>query len=470
MQSSPGTEIGHDRMSNLVRLSENPRVTVRRAGAPDSEGDCVVYWMQRAQRGTDNPALDVAVAAANELGKPVVVFLAPVPFYPHANLRHYHFLAQGIPDIAESLRKRNIGFVLRRFPEFSLPRFCDEVKPALVVGDENPMREPESWRLKAARKLRVPFWTVDADVVVPSKLLEKAQYAAHIMRPRLRAQLPQFLVPPENLNARASWKESKHIASLEPDFDILQDWQLDRSVGPVSQWRGGSQEALRLLDDFIKHKLPGYDTGRNKPENDHTSRLSPYLHFGHIGPLTVALAVKNSDAPEADKAAFLNQVINWRELSINLVRFNPDYDNFECGEPWAHRTLAKHARDRRPVIYPEAQLQNAETHDPLWNAAQMQMVNTGWMHNSMRMYWAKKILEWSPTPAEAYRIAVLLNDKYELDGRDPNGYAGIAWSVVGKFDRPWFERPIFGQIRYMSSASTGKKFESKKYIERNLSP
>jgi deoxyribodipyrimidine photo-lyase len=457
-------------MFNLVKLSENPRVTVRRAGAPDPEGACVVYWMQRAQRGTDNPALDVAVAAANELGKPVVVFFAPVPFYPHANLRHYHFLAQGIPDIAESLKKRNIGFVLRRFPEFSLLRFCDEVRSALVVGDENPMREPESWRLKAARKLRVPLWTVDADVIVPSKLLEKAQYAAHIIRPRLRAQLPRFLVAPENPNACIPWKELKNLASLAPDFDILRDWKLDRSVGPVSQWRGGSQEALRVLDDFIKHKLPGYGTGRNKPENDHTSRLSPYLHFGHIGPLTVALAVKNSGAPEADKAAFLNQIINWRELSINLVRFNPDYDNFECGEPWAHRTLAKHARDRRPVTYTETQLQNAETHDPLWNAAHMQMVNTGWMHNYMRMYWAKKILGWSSTPAEAYRSAVLLNDKYELDGRDPNGYAGIAWSIVGKFDRPWFERPIFGQIRYMSGASTCKKFDSKKYIEQNLSP
>ena len=457
-------------MFNLVKLSENPRVTVRRGGAPNLEGACVVYWMQRAQRGTDNLALDVAVAAANELGKPVVVLFAPVPFYPHANLRHYHFLAQGIPDIAASLKKRNLSFVLRRFPASSLLRFCDEVKPALVVGDENPMREPESWRLKAARKLRVPLWTVDADVIVPSKLLEKAQYAAHIIRPRLRAQVPRFLIAPENPNARVSWKRPKNIASLKPDVDIFQDWKLDRSLATVTQWRGGIQEALRRLDDFVKHKLEGYGTGRNKPENDHTSCLSPYLHFGHIGPLTVALAAKNSGAPEADKAAFLNQIINWRELSNNLVRFNPDYDNFECGEPWAHRTLAKHARDRRTVTYTETQLQNGETHDPLWNAAQTQMVNTGWMHNYMRMYWAKKILEWSSTPAEAYRLVVLLNDKYELDGRDPNRYAGIAWCIVGKFDRPWFERPIFGQIRYLSGASTREKFDSKKCIEQNLSP
>ena|SRR3984957_5300868 len=456
-------------MSDLSKLAADPRVTIRRSEEPDPEGACVVYWMQRAQRGIDNPALDVAVAAANELRKPLVAFFAPVPFYPNANLRHYHFLAQGIPDIAESLEKRNIGFVLRRFPQFSLLRFCDEVKAALVVGDENPLREPDSWRLKAARKLRVPLWTVDADVIVPSKLLEKAQYAAHIIRPRLHAQLDRFLVASGNPEANLRWKKPKALSSLAPDFDITHDWQLDRSVAPVSQWRGGSKQALRQLDHFIQHSLPGYGTGRNKPEIDHTSRLSPYLHFGHISPITVALAVKNSDAPKADKDAYLDQVITWRELSINLVRFNPDYDNFQCGEDWAHRTLAAHSKDRRPVLYSASQLENAETHDPLWNAAQMQMVSTGWMHNYMRMYWGKKILEWTQSPAEAHRLAVKLNDTYLLDGRDPNGYAGIAWSIVGKFDRPWFERPIFGQIRYMSGASTGKKFDSKKYIQQNLS-
>jgi deoxyribodipyrimidine photo-lyase len=462
-------------MSDLQKLTLDPRVTVRRDGPPNAQGSCVVYWMQRAQRGIDNPALDVALDAANALGKPLVVFFAPIPFYPHANLRHYHFLAEGIPDIAEALAMRNIGFVFRLFPDHSLTRFCDEIKPALVVGDENPMREPDSWRLKAEKKLNVPLWTVDADVIVPSKLLEKAQYAAHIARPRLQAQLPKFLIHHKNFHAHVPWKKPRDLFTLDPhfdptQFDITKNWDLDRSVSPVSQWRGGSKEALRLLHDFIQHKLPGYGTGRNKPEHDHTSRLSPYLHFGHISPITVALAVQISSAAKPDKEAFLNQLIIWRELAINLVRFNPNYDNFEVGEAWAHRTLAQHAKDHRPILYTESQLENAETHDQLWNAAQMQMVNTGWMHNYLRMYWAKKILEWTPSPAEAYRITVKLNDKYLLDGRDPNGYAGIAWSIVGKFDRPWFEREIFGQIRYMSGASTGKKFDSKKYIEQNLEP
>jgi len=456
-------------MGNIMQeLAQNPRVTARRHGPPDPEGTCVVYWMQRAQRGFDNPALDVAVEAGNALGKPVVAFFAPVPYYPHANLRHYRFLTEGIPDLAQDIRARGVGFVLRRHPEHSLLTFCDEVRPCLVVGDENPMREPRSWREKAAERLRVPFWTVDADVIVPSKLLEKEQYASHIIRPRLQARWPEFLRPLTNAKAKYPWKKPANLTALPDDFDVTDGWKLDRSVNPVKEFRGGSKEARRLLDEFVKKKLKGYGVLRNKPETDSTTRLSPYLHFGHIGPHTIALAVQKADAPKADKEAFLNQLLIWRELAVNLVHFNSNYDNFECGEPWAHRTLAAHAKDPRPIVYTEKQLESAETHDPLWNASQMQMVNTGWMHNYVRMYWAKKILEWVKSPAEAYQIAVRLNDKYELDGRDPNGYTGIAWAMVGKYDRPWFEREIFGQIRYMSGASTGKKFDSKKYIRQQL--
>ena len=453
-------------MDALLALKNNSRVTVRRDGVPDPDGTCVVYWMQRAQRGIDNPALDTAVEAANVLGKPVVVFFAPRPF-PPANLRHYAFLAQGIPDIAEALERRKIGFVLRRFPDHSLLKFCEEVRPALVVGDENPIRQARAWREIVARKLKLPLWTVDADVIVPSRLLEKEQYAAFIVQPRLQAHLKTFLVASGNPKARVAWSKPRNMKVSTPDCDLTEGWDIDRSVEPVAQWKGGSCEGLRLLKEFVQHKLPNYIQDRNHPERDGTSRLSPYLHFGHISSTTVALAVQKAAVSQSTKDAFLKQVIIWRELSVNLVHFNPNYDNFECAEPWAHRTLAKHARDARPVLYTEAQLENAETYDPLWNAAQMQMVMTGWMHNYTRMYWGKKILEWTKSPAVAHQIAVRLNDKYEIDGRDPNGYAGIAWSIVGKFDRPWFERPIFGQIRYMSGASTGKKFDNKKYIAQN---
>ncbi len=456
-------------MKTLEQLTSNPRVTVRRQGEPDSNGRCVVYWMQRAQRALDNPALDLAVEAANILHQPVVIFFAPVPFYPHANLRHYAFLAQGIPDTAERARKRGIGFVLRRYPEHSLVKFCEEVKASLVVGDENPMREPDHWRELATKKLKLPLWTVDADVIVPSKLLEKEQYAARIIRPRLKLRLKQFLDESFNPKAKVEWEKPRGLQSLPDDgsLDLTEHWkELDRSVQPVDSFTGGTSEALKLLRDFVQHKLAHYPERHGKPELDGTSRLSPYLHFGHIGPHTVVNAVEESKAPRAAKDDYLDQLITWRELSINFAHFNQLYDSIESAPDWAHKTLAQHAHDRRHEYYTRQQLEQAETHDELWNAAQLQMLHAGWMHNYMRMYWAKKILEWSTSPAVAYQTAVYLNDKYFLDGRDPNGYAGIAWSIAGKFDRPWFDRPIFGTIRYMSGNAARKKFDADKYIEQ----
>lgn len=455
-------------MRTLETLAADPRVTVRRPGAPNSRG-CVVYWMQRTQRALDNPALDVAVEAANVLGQPVVIFFAPVPFYPHANLRHYAFLAQGIPDIAERARKRGIGFVLRTYPEHSLARFCDEVKASLVIGDENPLREPRRWRELAAKKLNMPLWTVDADVIVPSKLLEKEQYAARIIRPRLQQRLEQFLTLAGNPSAKVEWQKPRGLRTLPDDgsLDITAGWkELDRSVKPVDSFRGGTGEALCLLDEFVKHKLARYPENHGKPEIDGTSRLSPYLHFGHIGPHTIMNAVRKSRAPQAPKDDYINQFVTWRELSINFVHFNPVYDSIECAPDWAHKTLAAHARDPRPVLYTREQFEAAQTHDELWNAAQLQMLHAGWMHNYMRMYWAKKILEWSPSPAVASQTALYLNDKYFLDGRDPDGYAGVAWAMGGKFDRPWFDRPIFGTIRWMSGDAARKKFDAERYIRQ----
>jgi deoxyribodipyrimidine photo-lyase len=453
-------------MNLIEKFSQDARITIRKSGAHDPAGKCVVYWMQRAQRAIDNPALDVAIRVGNELKKPVVVFLAPVPFYPRANLRHYRFLVEGIPDIAQGLTVRGVGFVLRTYPEHSLLKFCDEVAPAIVIGDENPMREPEQWRVKVAESLRVPFWTVDADVIVPTKLLLKEQFGARTIRPRIHALLPQFLVRQKTVKAHVPWVSPPRLQSLTPHEDFLSGWKLDRSVQAAPGWHGGSSSGLRAFREFVDKRLADYPETRNHPEQDGTSRISPYLHFGHLGPLTVALAVQASAAPACAKDAFLEQVIVRRELAINFVRFNSFYDSMECLEPWASRSLSEHARDRRSVTYGEKQLEQAETHDPLWNAAQKQMVLGGWMHNYLRMYWAKKILEWSPSIGAAYQRAVELNDRYELDGRDPNGYAGIAWAIVGKHDRAWSDRPVYGKIRYMSLASTGRKFDSKKYIEQ----
>jgi len=453
-------------MEALEKLAQDARVTVRRGGEANAEGRAVVYWMQRAQRVMDNPALETAIRAANLLKKPVVVFVSVVRDYPNANLRSYIFFAEGLAELAQELERRGIGFVLRAWPENDLAKFCEEVSACLVVGDENFTREPEQWRQAAAKRLRVPFWTVDADVIVPTHLLLKEQYGARTIRPRINALLDEFLVPVGRAQPHVRWQPAKAMTSRRADTNLLEELPIIRRVGPVAALQGGTNAGLKVLKGFLRHRLAGYDEGRNHPEQDHTSRLSAYLHFGHLGPHTVALAVKNAEAPARDREAFLEQLIVRRELAVNFCRYNSHYDSLECAEPWARRTLDKHARDEREYLYSEKQLENAETHDPLWNAAQEQMAITGWMHGYLRMYWAKKILEWTRTAEEAFAIAVRLNDRYELDGRDPNGYAGIAWAIAGKHDRAWGpERPVYGKIRYMSYASTSRKFDSRSYIE-----
>ncbi len=453
----------------LRTLADDPRVTIRRSGPPVQNAKCVVYWMQRAQRGRDNHALDLAVKIANALDLPVVVYFAAISNFPHANLRHYVFLNQGLPDIEQDLAERGIGFIMRRAPHCDHQEFFADVSPALVIGDENPMREPERWRQRLAENLDIPFWTVDTDVIVPSKLLEKAQFSAGVARPRLYRALPEFLVPYEDLHAAHPWKQSGTLSADDVHADITRDWtDFDRSVAPVEAWQGGHHAAITRLEKFTSTQLETYDRDRNHPEIDGTSALSPYLHFGHIGPLTIALAVDDAAKKHPNlkpaRDNFFNELIVWRELSINFVRYQPNYDSPACADPWARVTIAEHDRDQREVLYSLAQLEAAQTHDDLWNAAQIQMLRHGWMHNYLRMYWAKKIVEWTPNAATAMSHATYLNDRYFLDGRDPNGHSGIAWAVLGKFDRAWGSRPIFGKRRFMSGASTGKKFNSKLYI------
>ncbi len=454
----------------LRELAQDQRVTVRRGGAP-SEGKCVVYWMQRAQRGRDNHALDRAIAVGNALGLPVVAYFAAISNFPHANLRHYAFLNQGLPDVEEDCAERGVGFVMRRAPHEDHLKFFADVDAAMVIGDENPMREPERWRVYLAEQLTIPFWTVDADVIVPSKLLEKAQFSAAVARPRLYRALPEFLLPYTNPHAETAWKLPRGLHRDDVREDITRGWKdFDRSVKPVGAWTGGHHAAMKRLHQFCAAMLANYDRNRNHPEIDGTSKMSPYLHFGHIGPQTIALAIDaaaKKHAPlKAERESYFNELIVWRELSVNFVRYQPEYDSPACADNWAKETIAEHDRDQREVLYKLPQLEDAQTYDELWNAAQIQMVRYGWMHNYLRMYWAKKIVEWTPNARIAMKVAIYLNDKYEIDGRDPGGYAGIAWSMLGKFDRAWFDRPIFGKRRYMSGASTGKKFKSALYVQQ----
>ena len=455
----------------LRRFADNARVKVRRGGEPDAQGKCVVYWMQRAQRGLDNHAVNLAVEVANELGLPLLVYFAGISNFPHANLRHYIFLQEGLRDVEQDLAARNIAFVMRRAPHESHEQLLKDAEAAICIGDENPMREPESWRKHLAEVLRIPFWTVDTDVVVPSKLIDKAQYGAYTIRPRLYKLLPEYLIPYENPHAQHAWTRPEGFLADSLEEDMTRDWKdLDRSVQGSPTLHGGMHLGLERLELFCTKMLRDYEVQRNKPECDGTSSMSPYLHYGHVGPQTIALAV--ASAAERDpslksaKESYFNELIAWRELAINFVWHTDKYDSAECAEDWARKTIAEHARDEREHLYTVEQLERAETYDELWNAAQIQMVEHGWMHNYMRMYWAKKILEWTPDADAAMQACVYLNDKYFIDGRDPNGYAGIAWAIVGKFDRAWGSRAVFGKRRFMSGASTGRKFDSKLYIRQ----
>jgi deoxyribodipyrimidine photo-lyase len=455
----------------LEQAAASPRVTVRSSAPVGARGKCVVYRMRRAQRAFDNPALEAAVAAARALSIPVVTFFGLMRRNRRANLRHYAFMLEGLADTAARLEKRGIGFVMRLCDglgtnrEFA--RFCAQVQPALVVADEDAMRGERGWDREVAAAPGVALWSVDADLIVPAKLLPKEHFAARTIRPRIHERLDEFLRPVGNAAVRERWKPPRAMRSVTASAAILGDLQVDRSVAAVSGFRGGTTAALAALREFVAKRLSGYADRRNHPELDATSRLSPHLHFGQIGPHTIALAVRGSNAPARDRGAFLEELIVRRELAANFTRYNPRYRTLAGAEPWALRTLASHRRDRRPYLYAPRQFESAETHDELWNAAQRQMVESGWMHGYMRMYWAKKILEWSESPEAACETAVLLNDRYELDGRDPNGYAGVAWAIAGKHDRAWGpERAVYGMIRYMSAASTSRKFKSREYIER----
>lgn len=450
--------------TTIEALAADARVTVRVRGAPDPDGAAVVYWMQRAQRAVDNPALDVAVAVGNLLRKPVVVFFGVNPFVEGANLRHYTFLAEGLADLERGLAARRVGFVLRRHPHHRLLPFLAATRPTLVVGDENPLRQASQWRERIAEEIAHPFWTIDADVVVPSRLIEPEQYAARAIRPRLHRLLPEFLKAGPEEPAAIAWPGT--APGIGAAADILEGLPIDTGTTPAPSLRGGTSHARARLAAFVRDGLESYARRRNDPAVDGTSQLSPYLHFGHIGPREVALAVRDSGADRYSVDAFLEQLIVRRELAVNYVRFNASYETMAGFEPWARQTLRRHQFDRRPHIYSRAQFESASTHDPLWNAAQRQVVATGWMPGYLRMYWAKKILEWSRTPSEALATAIALNDRYQLDGRDASGYANIAWAIGGKHDRPWPPRPVFGTVRAMTFERMIRKFDAAGYVER----
>jgi len=429
-------------------------------------GGAAAYWMSRDQRVSDNWALVYARQLADEKNIPLMVIFCLAEDYPGANLRHYSFMLRGLKEVNKKLKKKNIPFyLLRGDPVKTMPRFIRDNNIDILVTDFDPLRLKRKWKSGIAEKIDIPFHEVDAHNIVPCFTASpKQEYGAYTIRPKINRMLDEFL---EDFPAiRANNIEGK-IKHQETDFEsLIKDIKIDRSVGEVKSIEPGEEGAKKILDAFLGGGIEGYGSKRNNPDNDIQSGLSPYLHFGSISAQRAAMEVLASSAAGQDKDAFLEELIIRRELSDNYCYYNPRYDDFEGFPRWARNTLDDHRGDPREYIYPADKLEGPATHDELWNAAQSQMVITGKMHGYMRMYWAKKILEWTPSPEEAQEIAIYLNDKYSLDGRDPNGYTGIAWSIGGVHDRAWGERPVFGKVRYMSYNGAKSKFEIKGYIKK----
>ena len=443
-------------------LLKEARVWVLKAGVANSGP--VIYWMSRDQRAQDNWALLHAQDLARAKGTPLAVVFCLAPSFLGATLRQYGFMLRGLEETARSLKQFNIPFfLLTGDPLTEIPDFLQRHKAGALVTDFDPLRIKRAWKTGVAKKLSIPFHEVDAHNIVPCWVASpKQEYGAYTLRPRLRKLLPDFLVPfPKLMKHAHPWKGRVPVVNRRGWINNL---SVDRSVPEVDWLRPGEHAAHRALREFMRRRLPVYAEARNDPNQRGQSDLSPYLHFGQLSAQRVALEVLNTEGHEESKKAFLEELVVRKELSDNFCFYNPDYDTSASFPRWARESHKKHAKDIREHLYPLRQFEEARTHDALWNAAQKEMVKRGKMHGYLRMYWAKKILEWTRSPEEAMKIAISLNDRYELDGRDPNGYAGIAWSIGGVHDRAWGERKVFGKVRYMSYNGCKSKFDVEGYI------
>ena len=425
----------------------------------------VIYWMSRDQRARDNWALLYAASRAAETGSALEVVFCLLPHFLGAQWRHYSFMLKGLQEVEKTLAGMNIPFrVIPGDPVKNITDLLQKREAGLLVTDFDPLRVKRHWHYAVANMAEVRCVEVDAHNIVPCRhVSQKQEYAAYTLRPKIEKLLHEFL------------HEYPEIESIGQDVNTApNDWkvlheslQVDDIADEVTWITPGEKAAAGMLDEFISDRLPRYHLDRNDPNMDAVSRLSPYMHFGQLAPQRVALEVRQADAPQEAKNAYLEELIVRRELSDNFCLYNDKYDRVEGFPDWAKKTLNEHRDDQREYTYSLEELERGQSHDRLWNAAQRQMVDTGRMHGYMRMYWAKKILEWTESPEQAMEYAIYLNDRYQLDGRDPNGYTGIAWSMGGVHDRAWQERPVFGKIRYMNEKGSRRKFDVDAYINRH---
>jgi deoxyribodipyrimidine photo-lyase len=432
------------------------------------KGDHVLYWMQQSQRAADNHALEFAVQQANKLDRMLLVVFGLMDNYPEANLRHYTFMLEGLKETLATLASRGIKMVLRlgHPPEVALKLGR---RASMIVCDRGYLKHQRAWREQVAQEAHCRVVQVESDVVVPVEVVsDKAEYAARTIRPKIKRQLETYLVGFKQTRVKhpSLGMKIKGI-DLDDTEGLLRKLNLDPSVPPVSKlFKGGTSRAVKRFEGFIRHRLKHYDQHSNQPQTNDISHMSLYLHFGQISPLYLALKISRApDFLKAAKEAYIEELVVRRELAINFAFYTANYDGYSCIPGWAQKTLADHQHDKRDYVYSRRQLENADTHDPYWNACMLEMKHTGFMHNYMRMYWGKKILEWSATPQKAFRTTLAINNKYFLDGRDANSYTGVAW-IYGVHDRAWSERSIFGKTRYMAASGLERKCDIAAYVKK----
>ena len=431
----------------------------------------VLYLCQMNRRVEWNHALAWAADLANRHGLPLLVYEGLTCSYPYANDRLHTFILEGVPEMARGLRELGAGYVFylrrtRQDPDDVL--YCLAGSAAAIVIDDYPAFVTAAHNRSVPGKVRAPYYAVDSSCVVPMSRFEKREYAARTIRPKIHRLLAEHLHPAPTLRLERRWKgpvPPLHTAVTHSNIGALaSSCEIDHSVRPSISFHGGRRTAKQHLERFLDERLRRYARDRNSPSRHATSDLSPYLHFGRISALETALAAREyARAHKLIADEFLEELIVRRELAFNFARTAARADTLEALPDWARKTLAAHARDARPYLYSRETFERAATHDVLWNAAQKELLLRGKIHGYYRMYWGKKIIEWSATHAEALETMINLNDRYALDGRDPNTYANILW-CFGLHDRPWRERPVFGTVRYLSLEGMRRKTEVDAYI------
>lgn len=469
------------KISHGVVNAQRIRDLIPGSDGPRNNGP-VIYWMSRDQRVQDNWAFLHAQDVARSVQAPLVCcfnLLLPSssslsttttgPFLG-ATLRAYHFMLHGLKEVEQECRLHNVDFfLLCGEPKETIPELVERLEASMVVCDFSPLRITRRWKHEVGEGLKkkgVPFVEVDAHNVVPAWTMKSQETAARTIRPKLWKVAEQFLESYPQLEKHPHSLKKGSVSGQEAQVNVenlLEKLQCDKSVAPVDWIAPGASAATKGLQSFLQGSLKSYENDRNLPFKDGTSNLSPWLHFGHLSPQRAvmdAMAVKKkSSSLSGGVDAFVEELFVRRELAENFCLFNAKYDSIEGAADWARQTLREHSGDAREYVYSAEQLEKGETHDVLWNAAQLEMVKRGKMQGFMRMYWCKKILEWTESPEAALKIAIDLNDKYELDGRDPNGYVGCMWSICGVHDMGFKERPVFGKIRWMCYDGCLRKFK-----------